>query len=267
MADFLGGGNVATGTTALSARVSRRKAALQKGNQRHVVPSGRTTLVTAVVVSGLRYLSPPLAIRAVTVGRNVAFSHTAVVRLPCHRSSSSGTLHTAMSWGSPAVATSAVGRGDDIPAPYQPKKRKGRLVTVIILILIFAGLLVGLITAFPRQFIHQVEISVVRQPTPYTQLFFSNPAMLPSVLHIDRRNTFIFTIVNDQGRSQLYRYTVTMSTTGSSTVASKGSLAISNGRSVTRAVAVVPRSRRSRFLISVVINATGQSIHFYGYTP
>lgn len=51
------------------------------------------------------------------------------------------------------------------------------------------------------------------------------------------------------------------------TVAGKGQLAISNGQSITRAIAVVPKSRRSRILTTSVLSPTGRSIHFYGDAP
>jgi hypothetical protein len=149
-----------------------------------------------------------------------------------------------------------------VPEPRE--KIKYRIVIAIILAVI--GLSAGIACAFPRQFMHQVKISLIRQPTPYTQLFFNNPTALPSRLHNNRPNIFTFTIVNDQGQSQRYRYTVVVSTAKSFIIASKGSLTIRNGDTATRTVAVTPKSRRSRYLITVALDAGGQSIHFYGDT-
>jgi hypothetical protein len=163
------------------------------------------------------------------------------------------------------VLTRNVERSDNIHALHLLKKKNRRVA--VAMVLSFIGLFVGLFVAFPRQFVHQLDISLVRQPTPYTQLFFNNPTALPSQLRVNRANKFAFTIVNDQGRSWLYRYTVTASTAGSSTVAGRGSLTIRNGRSLTCTVAVVPKLRKSRYLVTVVLNAPDQSIHFYGDTP
>jgi len=154
---------------------------------------------------------------------------------------------------------------DSVSRPYLPRKKHGRFVVAIILSC--AGLLACVVAVFPRQFMHQVEISLVRQPVPYTQLFFSNPADIPDRLHFGQQNKFKFTIVNDQGQSQLYKYTVMMSTTRSSKIVSKGSVVIGNGQRITRTISVVPKSRRSRYLVTVVLNTTGQSIDFYGDTP
>lgn len=149
----------------------------------------------------------------------------------------------------------------------RPRKAR-RIRRSCIVMLSSAGLLVALFAASPRQFVHQIEISVVRQPTPYTQLFFSDPSTIPGTLRLDRRNKFAFTIVNDEGQSSLYHFAVAVSTTGVSTwVAANGSLRLDDGGIGTRTVAFVPKKRRHRYLITVVLDGSGQSIHFYGETP
>ena len=97
------------------------------------------------------------------------------------------------------MLTRPLERGSSIPGPHLPKKKKGRLVAAAVLSCV--GLLAGVATAFPQQFVHQIEISIFRQPAPYTQLFFSNPTAIPDRFNVDRPNRFVFTIVNDQGRS------------------------------------------------------------------
>jgi hypothetical protein len=130
------------------------------------------------------------------------------------------------------------------------------------------GLLATLFVAFPQQFVHQIKISIIRQPTSYTQLFFSHPSAIPNSLRLEGPNKFSFTIVNDEGQSSLYRFAVTMNTTGlSTTVVAKGSLRLDDGGIGTRTVALMPEKRRHRYQITVVLLASGQSIHFYGETP
>jgi hypothetical protein len=130
-----------------------------------------------------------------------------------------------------------------------------------------AGLLAALYAASPKQFVHQIEISVIRQPTPYTQLFFSDPNAIPSRLRLDLPNRFAFTIVNDEGQSTLYRFTVLMNTAGSSATVANGSVRLDDGGTGTRTVALVPKNHGHRYLITVVLDGSGQSIHFYGETP
>lgn len=146
-----------------------------------------------------------------------------------------------------------------------PAKRRRKRTAIVILLSIVA-LITWLVASFPKQVRHQIEISLFRQPTPYTQLFFTQPDSLPSRLRIDRPSEFSFTIVNDEGSPENYGYSVILSTIGSHDVAKTGSLLVPSGDSTTRTITVVPKTRRSRYLITVVLNASGQSIHFYGDT-
>src|ERR1700743_1493779 len=94
------------------------------------------------------------------------------------------------------------------PAPQSPDKPPWRFALAAVLTLI--GIVGLLAIGFPAQFKHQLEISVFRQPTQYTQLFFSDPTALPKKLEVNRQNKFSFTVVNDQGHSATYHYTVTI---------------------------------------------------------
>lgn len=119
---------------------------------------------------------------------------------------------------------------------------------------------------FPKQVEHQLAISVVRQQTPYTQLYFDNPAALPARLTLNRSNEFSFTIANDRGHSETYHYIVTISREKSLTIVRRGSVQITNNGKITYTMAVVPRTRRSKYLVTVILAGTSQSIHFYGST-
>src|ERR1700733_5733026 len=99
-----------------------------------------------------------------------------------------------------------------------PRPRRARRIRrPFIVMLSSVGLLTALFVASPRQFVHQIEISVIRQTTPYTQLFFSDPRAIPSNLRLDQPNNFSFTILGDEGQSSFYHFTVTMNAAGSST--------------------------------------------------
>lgn len=171
------------------------------------------------------------------------------------------------------MLTKPQGLDDRLRSPHdqlrssRPRKAR-RIRRPFIVMLSFAGLLAALFVASPQQFVHQIEISVIRQPTPYTQLFFNDPNAIPSRLRLDRPNRFTFTIVNDEGQSSLYHFTVMMSTARSSiTVVANGSLRLDDEGIGTRTVAFVPKKRRHRYLIYVVLAGSGLSIHFHGETP
>lgn len=145
---------------------------------------------------------------------------------------------------------------------WDRRRRAGITVGLAVLLL----LLVAIAAAFPRQLKHQWELSVVRQPTPYTQLYFTAPASIPSVLAAGQQNTFDFTIENDEGRAYRYTYVVTLQDSRARQQVSKETVMVNSGERVTRAVTVDPTDKESRYLVSVTIPTLNQSIQFYGET-
>jgi hypothetical protein len=131
---------------------------------------------------------------------------------------------------------------------------------IIILILIAAA------ASLSKQVRHQLELSIVRQPAPYTQLYFSHLAALPEKLKVDQKNTFDFTIINDENRSYHYTYSISLDDPKTHLVVSRETVTIDNGSSATRAVTVVPKDHKARYLITVALEGVNQSIHFYGQT-
>lgn len=152
------------------------------------------------------------------------------------------------------------------PVNNRTRREKTRLPLFIgvglavILILIAAAALVS------KQVRHQLALSIVRQPTPYTQLYFSHIAMLSGKLSVDQKNTFDFTIVNDENRVYSYTYTVSADDSKTHLVASREVVTIDSGSSVTRAVTIVPKDRKAKYLITVTLEGMNQSIHFYAQT-
>jgi hypothetical protein len=132
--------------------------------------------------------------------------------------------------------------------------------------LIVVLVLIGVSAALSKPFRHQLALSIVRQPTPYTQLYFPNPGTLPSELKVDHKNTFDFTVVNDENGAYHYTYTVTIADSRSHSVVSVKAVTIANGSSVTYPVTVVPKDRKAKYLITVALSGVNQSIHFYGET-
>lgn len=148
----------------------------------------------------------------------------------------------------------------------RPSRKKARVPLFVAAGLLVVLVVVGVAAASSKQFRRQAELSIVRQPTPYTQLYFAQPAVLPRVLKVDKRNIFDFTVVNNENRADSYTYTVRVGDSRSQLVVGTGTVAIANGKSATCAVTVVPKDRKSRYLISVVLQGMNQSIHFYART-
>jgi hypothetical protein len=150
------------------------------------------------------------------------------------------------------------------PANQPPRaKAYWRVVLGVGLVII---VVIGVLSAFSQQFRHQVEISVVRQGTPYTQLYFASPTKLPSALKVDKKNIVDFTIENDEGRVYRYAYTVTIENSKSHVVMTSNTVTVGYGDSATRQIAVTPKDRKSKYLITVTLEGMNQSIHFYAET-
>jgi hypothetical protein len=113
---------------------------------------------------------------------------------------------------------------------------------------------------------HQIAISIVRQPTTYTQLYFSQAETLPKLLTVDKKNTIDFTIVNDENRTYRYTYTVTLADSRSHSVVSTETVSIGTGDGVTRPVTVTPKDRKTKYLVTISLKDLDQSIHFYAET-
>ena len=147
----------------------------------------------------------------------------------------------------------------------QGLRRKAPLPLYIGIGLVAILTLIAAAAAVSKQFRHQLALSIVRQPTPYTQLYFPHPGALPEKLKVDRENTFQFAIVNDENLAVRYTYIVLFDDSKSRRV-STATVTVSNGQTVTPSVTVVPRERKSRYQISVTLKGMNQSIHFYGTT-
>ena len=130
------------------------------------------------------------------------------------------------------------GRADINPAGNESRRGNTRRRAGIAVGLAVLLLAAALAAAFPRELKHQWELSVVRQPTPYTQLYFTAPASIPSSLVAGQKNTFDFTIENDEGRAYRYTYVVTLQDSRARQV-SKETVTVNSGARARRSGPVV----------------------------
>lgn len=118
--------------------------------------------------------------------------------------------------------------------------------------------------AFHHQIAHQIALAITRQPTPFTQLYFSDPNALPKSLSLSHPNRFGFKVVNHEGRDTAYSYVVTLaSSTGSSTIA-QGRIDLRSNEGATRLVDVRPTRRATEYLITVNLVGRTEMIRFRG---
>jgi hypothetical protein len=127
-------------------------------------------------------------------------------------------------------------------------------------------IMIGLALGFSKPLQHQFALSIVRQPTLYTQLYFTDPGKLSDRLRTDQKNIFYFSLVNNENRAFRYVYVVTLDDSASHLVVSRETVTIGRGSTLTRRVTVVPRQPKSKYLITITLEGLNQSIHFFART-
>ena len=129
--------------------------------------------------------------------------------------------------------------------------------TLTILILVGVGL--SLLVPAGR---HQWALSIIRQPTPYTALYFDHPSSLPTDVPNDQRVSFTFSIANHEGHSLDYRYSVDVSPSPSRIPPATGTAVVASGRSRSIATAPEVACSASPCQVRVTLPDQGRSIDF-----
>lgn len=109
---------------------------------------------------------------------------------------------------------------------------------------------------------HEWALSVQRQPTPYTQLGFTNAASLPATGVPGKGIPVSFTITNDEGRQVSYRYVVASGSGTKLTTLSSGTTVIAAGQSRGVAIVVVPKCAAASCQVQVSLPEQNESIDF-----
>lgn len=105
---------------------------------------------------------------------------------------------------------------------------------------------------------------MTRQPTPFTELYFSDAKSLPKSLSLSSPNPFRFTVVNHEGHDAVYSYAVTLASShGVSTIA-QGRIHLRSNNASTTIVNVRPIWGDTDYRVSVNLMGRTQSIWFRG---
>jgi hypothetical protein len=124
------------------------------------------------------------------------------------------------------------------------------------------ALTVGLIG--PDVVKEQLELSFVRQPTPYTELYFARPEALPTAVALKAGSQFVFEIHNLEGDAMAYEYVTTRRTVAGVKSFGRGSLEVAAGRRAQKLVRVPPNTAPGPFVVSVALVGRPESIDFVG---
>lgn len=150
----------------------------------------------------------------------------------------------------------------ELPRPGRWRRRLFRRSTVAL-----AAVLLGVIAILavgPRAVARQLELSFVRQPSPYTELFFVAPDELPTNPGAAPGGTFRISIRNLEGKAVDYRYVCTLQTAGAAVTIGSGAVSLANGHTATRTVLMPVVPTAGRFEVSVSLVGRSESIDFVG---
>ncbi len=119
------------------------------------------------------------------------------------------------------------------------------------------------VTSFMSPWVrHQWTLSVQRQPTPYTQLGFTNAAGLPTTGVRGEGIPVSFTITNDEGRQISYRYVVASGSGTTLTALNSGTIPLAPKASWNVGIFVVPKCAAASCRIQVSLPDQDESIDF-----
>jgi hypothetical protein len=108
----------------------------------------------------------------------------------------------------------------------------------------------------------QIKVSAIRQPTPYTELYFTDHTNLPAVLSTTQANDFGFTIGNHEGEALSYPYVVTATSAQGTTKIVGGTVRADSGRLVNTTVSLLVPAPATQYVITVQLSGRPEMIHF-----
>jgi hypothetical protein len=106
---------------------------------------------------------------------------------------------------------------------------------------------------FPHQIPQQFAPWFTRQAAPYTELYFTNPATLPTRLSARGPSPSRFTVVNHEGRERVFAHVVTLAGPHGSSVVERGTVDLGDNMEASMLVNVFPTSRRTVYLTTATI--------------
>jgi hypothetical protein len=124
-----------------------------------------------------------------------------------------------------------------------------------------AALLIGVTLLLPTAR-HEWALSIFRQPSRYTALSFNKPWALPSVARKGKPIALSFTVGDQEGRSELYRYVLTESAGSFSRKISESQRIVPSGGTWTVTTVVRPICRLSPCRVEVSLPGHPEVIDF-----
>lgn len=110
----------------------------------------------------------------------------------------------------------------------------------------------------------QLRQTMSRQPTPFTELYFTSPSSLPKLLPPGVPSRFEFTIVNHEQNTTTYHYVVVVSgdTPEAPQPVASGDVTLPVSAATSVSVAVIPAVLGVEYVVSVHLAERAETIHF-----
>lgn len=118
--------------------------------------------------------------------------------------------------------------------------------------------------ACSHEITQQVAISFTRQPTPCTNLCFSDPQALRVSLSPSRPSLFGFTIVNHERREDVYSYLVTLASRYDESTIGQGRIDVGDNMGATRLIDVPVMHGTTEYVVTVSLMERWELIRFRG---
>ena len=109
---------------------------------------------------------------------------------------------------------------------------------------------------------HQWALSLIRQPTPYTSLFFTKPAALPAAVSWDAPVPVSFSIQNNQGRPTAYRYVITDSAANQTQQLAEAKRTVRSGATWTVSIVLHPDCAATPCRFDIALPGHPETIDF-----
>jgi hypothetical protein len=129
----------------------------------------------------------------------------------------------------------------------------------IVVTLVPLAVIISLLTPSGR---HQWALSLFRQPTRYTALSFDNAAALPRTATIGQPIRVSFTVSNQEGQAEHYRYVLSDSDPGISNTLGRSSKVVAPGSTWRVSTVVRPTCAESPCRIEVSLPGHPETIDF-----
>ncbi len=124
----------------------------------------------------------------------------------------------------------------------------------------------GFAAAEPAWTKHQLALSFNPQPALYSEIFFSNPAAVPGHLVAGVPANVPFAIVNREGHTVTFTYSVVVTAPGIRQVAEQHQVVIGNNEKAVLIATFEPKKPDVLYAIRILLAKPAEFIEFHGRT-